>query len=129
MLQAGGDCKSRGHPRCKEEILRRGMPSKTSYSLKPSLASCYRFKIKGNTFSFPIGEGRTFGILLTQHTLRVLSDTNLKVRSFVLTSSTISLCISKEVPIVECIDTAGVGRKLLDLTCWNEQSINPDHPS
>ena len=107
----------------RKKSLRRGMPSKTSYSLKPSLASCYRFKIKGNTFSFPIGEGRTFGILLTQHTLRVLSDTNLMVRSFVLTSSTISLCISKEVPIVECIDTAGVDRNLRNLTCGNEQRI------
>ena len=99
------------------------MPSKTSYSLKPSLASCYRFKIKGNTFSFPVGEGRTFGILLTQHTLRVLSDTNLMVRSFVLTSSTISLCIFRGVPIVECIDKAGVDRNLRNLTLGNEQRI------
>ena len=107
----------------RKKSLRRGIPSKTPYSLKPLLASCYNFKIKGNTFTLPIGERRTFSILLTHHTLRILEDKSLSVRSFVLTPSTISLCVSKEVANVEWNDTAGVDRNLRNLTYGNEQRI------
>jgi putative transposase len=107
----------------RKKSLRRGFPSKTPYSLKPLLASCYRFKIKGNTFIIPIGERRSFSILLNKHSLRVLSERDLRVRSFVLTPSTISICISKEAASVECIETAGVDRNLRNLTYGNEKRI------
>jgi putative transposase len=107
----------------RRKSIRRGRLSRTPYSFEPQLASCYRFKIKDNAFSFPIGGGRTFSIRLNQHTLGILSDKSLKVKSFVLTPFTISLCVTKEVVNVECIDTAGVDRNLRNLTCGNEQRV------
>src|SRR6267143_685047 len=108
----------------RKKSMRRRMPTRTPYSFKPQLASCYGFKIKDKTFSLPIGGGRTFSILLNRHTLEILSDGNLRVKSFVLTPSTISLCVTKEVANVECIDMAGVDRNLRNLTCGNERCIS-----
>jgi putative transposase len=107
----------------RKKSLRRGYRSKTPYAAKPHLSCCYGFKIEGNLLSIPRG-GRTYwNIRLNNHTLSALSEPGLRVRSFTLTAHTVSLCISKEIPEMECKDTTGIDRNLRNLTCGNETRI------
>src|SRR5207245_11530765 len=57
----------------------------------------------------------------------VLSAPGVTVRSFTLTETSLSLCISKEVTEVECSETTGVDRNLKNLTVGNdEQAVQYD---
>jgi len=58
---------------------------------------------------------------LTRHTLDVISQPGVKVRSFTLTRSRLSLCIARDVPLLQCTSTVGVDRDLRNLTVGNDQ--------
>ena len=47
----------------------------------------------------------------------------MRVRSFTLTTSTLSICISKEVQEIECTKTAGVDRNLRNVTYGNDSAV------
>ncbi len=100
----------------RKKSMRRGVHTKSPYSLKPQITAYQGFKVKEGMLRIPVGEGRFQQVPLTRHTLMVLSDYSLTVRSFTLTSTSLSLCVSKEVPEVECTGTLGVDRNLRNLT-------------
>ena len=103
----------------RKKSLRRGRPTKTPFMSNAVLVSCYGFKIEGKKLRVPLGDRDFEHIPLNPHTVRILSDPSLKVRSFTLTESILSLCISKEVAVVEVTGTIGIDRNLRNLTAGN----------
>ncbi|HVH15535.1 MAG TPA: transposase [Candidatus Angelobacter sp.] len=104
----------------RKKSLRRGIRTRDPYSLKPVLTAYQGFKVQDGELRIPVGQRRFQVIRLTNHTASVLSDKSLRVRSFTLTGSFLSLCISKEVREVGCTGTVGVDRNLRNLTVGNE---------
>ena len=108
----------------RKKSMRRGVPTKSPYAVKQHLTSCYGFKLEGNSILRVATGNREFlKIPLNRHTQEVLSDPALRVRSFTLTASVLSICISKEVQEVECTGTAGVDRNLRNITYGNDSNI------
>ncbi len=99
---------------------RRGYPTRTPYAVKPQLVSCYGFKIENGGLEIPVSRGKRFSIPLTTHTLQVISQSGVKVRSFTLTQNKLCLCIARDVPMIECVSTVGVDRNLRNLTVGND---------
>lgn len=107
----------------RKKSLRRGFAPKSPYSVKPQLISCYGFKVERGLLRVPLGRHGYQDIPLSKHTISVISDPALNVRSFTLTATTLSLTVSKEVSEIECTSTAGVDRNLRNLTCGNNERI------
>lgn len=107
----------------RRKSIRRGFASKSPYSVKAQVVSCYGFKVESGRLRIPIGRRTYQDIPLTKHTLSIISFSSLNVRSFTLTASTVSLTISKEVPEIECTSTAGVDRNLHNLTYGNRERV------
>jgi putative transposase len=107
----------------RKKSMRRGIATKNPYSLKPQIIACQGFKIKDGALRIPVGKRMFENIPLTKHTLSVLSDPALTVRSFTLTGTSLSLSICKQVPEVECTGTVGVDRNLRNLTVGNERRV------
>ena len=103
--------------------IREGKTPKSPYVQKSYLVSCYGFKINGMLLSIPIGDRRYIHIILNRHTQQILSDKLLKVKSFVITPDSISLCIQKEVKEVKCDNTIGIDRNLRNVTVGNHEKV------
>ena len=69
----------------------------------------------------PVSRGKRFSIPLTNHTIEVISQPGIEVRSFTLTQNRLSLCIARDTPMIECASTIGVDRNLRNLTVGNDQ--------
>ncbi len=107
----------------RKKSIRRGYPTKTPALSKPFLVASYGFIVEDGKLGFPLGRGLFQQIALTPHTLQVLSEADLRIRSFTLTKESLSLCIAKQVPEVECEGTVGVDRNLRNLTVGNEHHV------
>jgi putative transposase len=105
----------------RKKSLRRGFPTRTPYSVRQQLVSCYRFKAKNGQLEIPIARGKRFSIPLTKHTINVISQPGVEVRSFTLTLNRLSLSIAREAPRIKCASTVGVDRNLRNLTVGNDQ--------
>jgi len=108
----------------RKKSVRRGFPTRTPYAVRPQLVSCYGFKIENGRIDFPVSRGKRFSVPLTKHTLEVISQPGVKVRSFTLTMSRLSLCIARDTPRKECASTVGVDRNLRSLTVGNDQETS-----
>jgi len=108
----------------RKKSFRRGFPTRTPYSFRQQLVSCYGFKIENGGLEIPSSRGKRFSIPLTKRTLEVISQPGVKVRSFTLTQNRLSLCIARDPPIVECDSTIGVDRNLRNLTAGNDQETH-----
>jgi putative transposase len=104
----------------RKKSMRRGIKPQSPYSIKLQLVSCYGFKIRNNTLQVPIGDKQYFDIPLSKHSIEVLP--NFKVRSFTLTTNTVSITYSKEIDEIETTKTAGIDRNLRNLTYGNWDS-------
>jgi putative transposase len=108
----------------RRKSINRGFPTKVPYLSKPGLVSCYGFKIGDGSLVVHLGADTFESIPLTAYSLKVLSDPSLKVRSFTLTETTLSLCISNEVQgMRELTSTVGIDRNLTNITSGNDESI------
>ncbi len=108
----------------RRKSIRRGHLTKDPYMKKPILVSCYSFKIVNGRLCFPLGEKQFEFIPLNKHTLRMLEDQSLKVRSFLLTETSLSLCIAKEVSELNDLTGAiGIDRNLRNLCVGNQESV------
>ncbi len=108
----------------RKKSIRREYPTKSPFLMRPILTSCYGFKTVDGALSIPVGCGQHQEISLNRHTLGVLSDPTLKVRSFTLTEASLSISYSKEVEEVKGIAGAvGVDRNLRNLTVGDERSV------
>jgi len=111
----------------RKKSIKRGYPTRTPYSHRPLLVSCYGFKIINGELQIPVARAKWFNIPLTKHTLDVISEPGVTVRSFALTRNSLSLCIARDTPVIECISTVGVDRNLRNLTVGNmQQTIQYD---
>ena len=105
----------------RKKSLKRGFPTRTPYAVRQQLVSCYRFKAKNDGLEIPIARGRHLSIPLTRHTLDVISQPGVAVRSFTLTRNRLSLSIARDLATVECTSTVGVDRNLRNLTVGNDR--------
>src|SRR5437588_7131213 len=105
----------------RKKSVRRGFPTRPPYAVRQQLVSCYGFKIENGGLKIPVARGKRFSIHLTRHTLDVISQPGVKVRSFTPTRSRLSLCIARDVPLLQCTSTVGVDRNLRNLTVGNDQ--------
>src|SRR5437016_3976522 len=100
----------------RKSSLRRGLPAGNPYAIRQQLVSCYGFKTKNGGLEIPIARGKRLSLPLTRHTLDVISQPGVEVRSFTLTRNRLCLCIARDVAPVECSSTVGVDRNLRNLT-------------
>jgi putative transposase len=107
----------------RKKSFKTGFPTRQPYTVRPFLVSCYRFKVKNGGLEIPISRGKRLTIPLTEHTLALISQPGVQVRSFTLTRNRLSLSIAREAPSIECISTVGVDRNLRNLTVGNESQI------
>ena len=108
----------------RKKSVRRGHQTKSPYLKKPMLTSCYSFKIAHGALSISIGDHRHEEMPLNRHTLEVLSDPTLKVNSFTLTKTSLSISYSKEVEEVKDLASAvGVDRNLRNLTVDDQDKV------
>jgi putative transposase len=105
----------------RKKSLKRGFPTRTPYSVRPLLVSCYSFKAANEGLEIPITRGKRLKIPLTKHTLDVISQPGVKVRSFTLTRNRLCLCIAQDAAPVDCVSSAGVDRNLRNLTVGNDE--------
>ena len=108
----------------RKKSLKRGLQPRQPYAKRPLLQAYTGFKIADGTLKVPLGDRQYFDIPLNNHVKAVLADPSLKVRSFTLiANNTVSICISKEVAEIECINIEGVDRNLRNLTVGNNESV------
>src|SRR5207302_9484819 len=86
----------------RNKSIRRGFPTRTPYAVRHQLVSCYGFKIESVYLRIPVSRGKRFSIPLTNHTIEVISQPGIEVRSFTLTQNRLSLCIARDTPMIEC---------------------------
>jgi len=105
----------------RKKSLKRGFPTREPYAVRPCLVSCYSFKTKNGGLEIPVARGKRLSIPLTNHTINVISQPGVEVRSFTLTRDRLCLSIARDVATVECTSTVGVDRNLRNLTVGNDQ--------
>jgi putative transposase len=95
---------------------RRGRQVKQPYARRPQLTTCYGFKINQGSLMLPIMPGNRITIPLNRHTLQVLSEAHLAPRSITLTTTTITIAYSKDVPPLKPSGLIGMDRNLDNVT-------------
>ncbi|MDE1728963.1 MAG: transposase [Thaumarchaeota archaeon] len=103
--------------------IREGKITKSPYVQKPYLVSCYGFKINGMLLSIPIGDRKYIHIVLNHNTQQILQDKLLRVKSFVITSDSISLSIQKKIEEIKCDNVIGIDRNLRNVTVGNHDKV------
>lgn len=105
----------------RKKSIKRGLKTKNPCAIKPVLTAYLGFKVVDNKIiRIPLGDRQYFDIPLNSHTQEVLSsDADVIVRSFTLTSDTISISYSKEIDEIHSDKTAGVDRNLRNITYGN----------
>jgi putative transposase len=115
ISQAAGILASR------KKSLRRRFPTGMPYAVRHYLVSCYGFRVRTGGLEIPISRGKHRSLPLTKHTLDMISQPNVRVRSFTLTRNSLSLSISHDSPRIDCVSTVGVDRNLRNLTVGNDR--------
>src|SRR5438309_11267572 len=69
----------------RKKSLKRGLPTRTPYAVRQQLVSCYGFKMKHRELEIPVSREKRLSIPLTKHTIDIISQPMIKVRSFTLT--------------------------------------------
>ncbi|HVH14603.1 MAG TPA: transposase [Candidatus Angelobacter sp.] len=105
----------------RKKSVRRGFTPRTPYAVRQHLVSCYGFKIENGYLHVSVSRRKRVSILLTKHTLEVISQPGVRVRSFTLTGNRLSLCLARDTPIMECTSSVGVDRNLRNLTVGSDQ--------
>jgi putative transposase len=106
----------------RKKSLGRGYQSNNPYVSKLVLTSCYNFRLVDGNLIIPVRDRKHESILINSHSLEILSGPTLTVRSFTLTETSLSLCISREVQEIkaeELASTVGVDRNLRNITVGN----------
>lgn len=89
---------------------------KTPYARRLMLTTCYGFKIKDGKLRLPIQPRKYEQLELNQHTIEVLSNSSLNIRSITLTPSTISISVLKETAEIAPNGYIGIDRNLNNVT-------------
>jgi hypothetical protein len=78
----------------RKKSIRRGFPTREPYAVRPQLVSCYGFKVKNGLLDIPIARGKRLRLPLTKHSLGIISQPGVQVRSFTLTRNRLCLSIA-----------------------------------
>src|SRR5437899_7047161 len=105
----------------RKKSLRRGLPTRTPYAVRQQLVSCYGFKTKNGGLEIPVSIVKRLIIPLTEHTINVISQSGVEVRSFTLTQNRLFLSIAHYATTLECTSTVGVDRNPRNLTVGNDE--------
>jgi putative transposase len=108
----------------RKKSLRRGFSTRIPYAVRPCLVSCYGFKFRNGRLEIPVSRGKRLSLLLNKHTVAVVSQEGVRVRSFTLTTNKLSICIARDAPSIQCASTVGVDRNLRNLTVGNESQTH-----
>src|SRR6267378_7711767 len=71
----------------RKKSLKRGFRTGIPYAVRPQLTSCYGFKVRNGRLEIPVSRGKRLSLPLTKHTLAVVSQEGVQVRSFTLTTN------------------------------------------
>jgi len=115
--------KAAGILAARKKSIRRGFPTRSPYVSKPLLVSCYGFKIENGSLLVPLGDRRFESIPLNAHTLASISQPSVDVRSFHLSTYSLSLCIAREVREIGTGSAVGVDRNLRNVTVGNAERV------
>ncbi len=96
--------------------IKKGRSAKSPFVRKPYLVSCYGFKINGMLLSFPVKNREFANIILTNHTVSELSKEGMKVRSFTITPTSLSISIQKDITEIKPDGAIGIDRNLRNVT-------------
>ena len=103
--------------------IKKGNKPKSPYVKKPYLVSCYGFKVNARLLSFPLRNREFTNIILNDYVTSIVSDISIKVRSFTLTPTSLSLSVAKEVEPIKPTKVMGIDRNLRNVTLGNSQKI------
>ena len=112
--------KAAGMLAARRKSISRGIATRDPHLKRPLLISCYDFKITGDGYlRFSVERGKTIRISLKKHTIKAISGSGMKVRSFTITSDALSLSFRKEV--IEYVPKSffGIDRNASNVTCGN----------
>ena len=118
--------KAAGILSARRKSIKRGFATKNPLASKPLLVSCYNIKVQEGKLKVQLKGTSCEFIPLNAHTLRVLSDNGLTVRSFTLTPASLSLIVSKEVTPMESSELTGfvgIDRNLQNLAAGNANRV------
>ena len=107
----------------RKKTIRRGFPTREPYAIRQQLVCCYGFKVTGGVLEIPISRGKRLPLPLTNHTLSVMSQPGVKVRSFTLTGQIEPLHHARHSQNRMHLH-GGVNRNLRNLTVGNDQETS-----
>ncbi len=107
----------------RRKSIRRGFRTKNPYVRRSFLASCYGFRVENWNLIIHLDAKRFEYIPLNSHTVGILSNPAVRVRSFTISKDSLSLCLSKEVDTAEVKSAIGIDRNLRNLTAGNDEQV------
>lgn len=108
----------------RKKSIKRGYPTKMPYMRKPMLELSFGFKLEDGLLKMPSGNGYYYSLELNEYVKSILLfDPQIKIRSFILTPTSISICYSKEVKEIECSANSGIDRNLKNLSVGNHEIV------
>jgi putative transposase len=114
--------KAAGMLAARKKSIKRGFPTKNPCLSKPLLVSCYGLKIQDGTLLVPLGDRQFERIALNPHTIAMISQPGVHVRSFTLTDHSLSLCVAKEIREMQHVEgVMGIDRNLRNVTVGNAE--------
>ena len=94
--------------------IKKGVKTKSPFIRRPYLVSCYGFKISGLLLSIPVGKRSYANLVLNCHTLSQIEG--MEPRSFMITPTSLSISIRKEVEELAPENMLGIDRNLRNIT-------------
>lgn len=108
----------------RRKSLKRGYHTRTPCAHRQVLISCYGFKVVNRVLRVPLGDKKYLDVPLNAHTNKILADESVQVRSFTLTSDSLSICYAREIKETCPPETViGVDRNLGNITAGNHDKI------
>ncbi len=105
----------------RKKDIKKGKIPKDPYIQRPFLVSCYGFKVNGMLLSFTIRNRKFITVPLNSYVQSILSDPSIKVRSFTVTPTSLSLSMSKEIEPIKPVKVIGIDRNLRNVTIGNDE--------
>ncbi len=115
--------KAAGILSARRKSIKRGFFTKSPFVTERFLVSCYNVTIQDGRLRVQLGDKRYEHIPLKEHTIRTLSDAELKIRSFILTRDSLSICVSRETKPIEAKSFIGIDRNLRNITVGNNEKV------
>jgi putative transposase len=110
--------KATGILRNYRKVRRKNPETKEPYARRPQLTTCYGFKIKAKerVLQLPFKSKQPLPIHLNTHTLRLLSEPGIQIRSVTLTEEQLSISYAKDVKLIQLRGLIAIDRNLDNLT-------------